>query len=77
MLASHKRSCSSFILLIAYGLYGEVIRENTYLSKIVEIHENQQVVGTGLYGIIRHLMYLATILLFLSMPFVLGSFTYF
>ncbi|HPR80880.1 MAG TPA: hypothetical protein PK268_03090 [Enterococcus sp.] len=77
MLASHKRSWSSFILLIAYGLYSEVIRENTYLSKIVELHENQQAVGTDLYDIIRHLMYLATILLFLSMPFVLDSFTHF
>ena len=60
-------------LLIAYGLYGEVLRENTYLSRTIEVQENQKVIDTGLYGIVRHPMYSATVLLFLSMPLVLGS----
>lgn len=64
---------SSIILLFSYGLYIEVIRENTYLSRIVEIQENQKVIDTGLYSIVRHPMYLATTLLFLSFPLVLGS----
>ena len=59
--------------LIAYGLYGEVLRENTYLSRTIEVQENQKVIDTGLYGIVRHPMYSATVLLFLSMPLVLGS----
>ena len=59
--------------LIAYGLYGEVLRENTYLSRTIEVQENQKVIDTGLYGIVRHPMYSATGLLFLSMPLVLGS----
>ena len=59
--------------LIAYVLYAEVLRENTYLSRTIEVQENQKVVDTGLYGIVRHPMYSATLLLFLSMPFVLGS----
>ena len=59
--------------MIAYLLYAEVLRENTYLSRTVEIQENQKVVDTGLYGIVRHPMYSVTILLFLSMPLVLGS----
>lgn len=61
------------VFLIAYGLYAEVMRENTYLSRTVEIQENQQVISTGLYGIVRHPMYFAVVLLFWAMPFVLGS----
>ncbi|MBQ5683816.1 MAG: isoprenylcysteine carboxylmethyltransferase family protein, partial [Peptococcaceae bacterium] len=55
------------------GMYAEVMRENAYLSRTVEIQENQKVIDTGLYGIIRHPMYTSTILLFLSIPLVLGS----
>lgn len=61
------------IFLTAYGMYAEVLRENTYLSRTVEVQENQKVIDTGLYGIVRHPMYCATIFLFLSMPLVLGS----
>ena len=61
------------VFLLAYLLYGEVLRENTYLSRTVEVQENQKVVDTGLYGIVRHPMYAATVFLFLSMPLVLGS----
>ena len=61
------------LFLIAYILYAEVLRENTYLSRTIEVQENQKVVDTGLYGIVRHPMYSVTLLLFLSMPFVLGS----
>ena len=64
---------SSVIFIVAYILYAEVLRENTYLSRIIEVQENQKVVDTGLYGIVRHPMYAVTILLFLSMPLVLGS----
>lgn len=64
---------SSIIFLISYILYAEVLRENTYLSRTIEVQENQKVIDTGLYGIIRHPMYAVTILLFLSMPLVLGS----
>ena len=64
---------SSIIFVIAYILYAEVLRENEYLSRTIEVQENQKVVDTGLYGIVRHPMYAATILLFLSMPLVLGS----
>lgn len=63
----------AIILVLAYALYIEVMRENTYLSRTVEIQENQKVIDTGLYGIVRHPMYLATTLLFLSFPIVLGS----
>ena len=59
--------------LIASLLYAEVLRENTYLSRTIEVQENQKVIDTGLYGIVRHPMYSATVLLFLSMPLVLGS----
>ena len=59
--------------LIAYILYAEVLRENTYLSRTIEVQENQKVVDTGLYSIVRHPMYSVTLLLFLSMPIVLGS----
>ena len=64
---------SSIIFIIAYILYAEVLRENAYLSRTIEVQENQKVVDTGLYGIVRHPMYAATILLFLSMPLILGS----
>lgn len=59
--------------LVAYVLYAEVLRENTYLSRTIKVQEGQKVVDTGLYGIVRHPMYSATLLLFLSMPIVLGS----
>ena len=59
--------------LFSYALYAEVMRENTWLSRIIEVQEGQTVVSTGLYGIVRHPMYAATLLLFLSMPLVLGS----
>lgn len=66
--------CLAAVLqLAAYGLYAEVMRENAWLSRTVEVQENQKVIDTGLYGIIRHPMYTSTILLFLSMPLVLGS----
>ena len=61
------------MFLVAYLLYAEVLRENTYLSRTIEVQEGQKVVDTGLYGIVRHPMYSATVLLFLSMPLVLGS----
>ena len=64
---------SSIVFLLAYGLYGEVLRENAYLSRTIEIQENQRIIDTGLYGIIRHPMYMSTLFLFLSMPLVLGS----
>jgi len=61
------------VFLFAYVLYAEVLRENTFLSRTIEVQEHQTVVSTGLYGIVRHPMYSITILLFLSMPLVLGS----
>lgn len=61
------------VFLIGYGMYLEVIRENAYLSRVIEIQEGQKVVDTGLYGIVRHPMYSATILMFLAMPLILGS----
>lgn len=64
---------SSALLLASYALYAEVMRENAYLSRTIKVEENQQVVDTGLYGIVRHPMYAATVWLFLSIPFVLGS----
>ena len=64
---------SSIIFILAYILYAEVLRENTYLSRTIEVQENQKVVDTGLYGIVRHPMYATTVLLFLSMPLILGS----
>ena len=65
---------SSAILLISYALYAEVMRENAYLSRTIEVQEGQKVVDTGLYGIVRHPMYAVTVWLFLSIPLVLGSF---
>ena len=59
--------------LLAYALYAEVLRENTYLSRTIEVQDGQTVVSTGLYGIVRHPMYAVTLTLFLSMPLVLGS----
>lgn len=64
---------AAVIQLASYGLYAEVMRENAWLSRTVEVQENQKVIDTGLYGIVRHPMYTATILLFLAMPLVLGS----
>ena len=64
---------ASVLFLVAYGLYAEVMRENAYLSRTVEIQENQKVIDTGLYSVVRHPMYSATILLYLVMPVVLGS----
>ncbi len=61
------------VFLICYALYAEVLRENTYLSRTIEVQENQKVIDTGLYAIVRHPMYSATLLLFLSMPIILGS----
>lgn len=66
-------AAASIVFLLAYLLYAEVLRENTYLSRTIEVQENQKVIDTGLYGIVRHPMYTATVLLFLSMPLVLGS----
>ena len=64
---------ASIIFLLAYIMYGEVLRENEYLSRTVEVSDNQKVVDTGLYGLVRHPMYTSTIFLFLSMPLVLNS----
>ncbi len=64
---------ASVILLVSYALYGEVMRENAYLSRTIEVTQGQQVVDTGLYGIVRHPMYAVTLWLFLSIPVVLGS----
>ena len=64
---------AAVVFLCGYALYAEVMRENAYLSRTVEVQEDQKVIDTGLYGIVRHPMYLSTLLLFLSMPLVLGS----
>lgn len=64
---------SALLFLLAYALYAEVLRENTYLSRNVMVEEEQKVINTGLYGLVRHPMYSATIILFLTMPLVLGS----
>ena len=64
---------SSIIFLLSYIMYGEVLRENAYLSRTVEVSENQKVVDRGLYGLVRHPMYTSTIFLFLSMPLILDS----
>lgn len=65
---------SCILFLACYAVYGEVIRENAYLSRIIEVQENQKVIDTGLYGIVRHPMYLATVIMFLLIPIILGSF---
>ena len=64
---------ATVVFLVAYILYAQVLRENTYLSLTIEVQENQKVIDTGLYSIVRHPMYSATLLLFLSMPLILGS----
>ena len=64
---------AAVIFLLAYVLYAEVLRENTYLSRTVKVEEGQKLIDTGLYGIVRHPMYMVTIFLFLSMPVILGS----
>lgn len=64
---------ASVVFIIAYIIYAEVLRENTYLSRTIEVKEGQKVISTGLYGIVRHPMYFATILLFMAIPLVLGS----
>jgi protein-S-isoprenylcysteine O-methyltransferase Ste14 len=64
---------AAIVFLIAYALYAEVLRENVWLSRTVEVQENQKVIDTGLYGVVRHPMYMSTLFLFLSMPMVLGS----
>jgi protein-S-isoprenylcysteine O-methyltransferase Ste14 len=64
---------ASVLFLIAYAFYAEVMRENAYLSRTIKVEEGQTVVDTGLYGIVRHPMYSATILLFLMIPLILGS----
>ena len=64
---------AAVVFLLAFALYAEVLRENTYLSRTVEVQENQKVIDSGLYGIVRHPMYMSTLFLFLSMPLVLGS----
>ena len=65
--------CASVVFLLAYILYAEVLRENTYLSRTIQVEENQKVIDKGLYGIVRHPMYSVTLLLFLSIPLILGS----
>lgn len=64
---------AAVIFLLAYGLYAEVLRENAYLARTIEVQEGQKVIDTGLYSIVRHPMYAATLLLFLAMGLVLGS----
>ena len=64
---------ASLLFLLGYMLYAEVLRENAYLSRTIEVQDNQQLIDTGLYSIVRHPMYTATLLMFLSMPLVLGS----
>ncbi len=64
---------AAIVFLLAYLLYAEVLRENTYLSRTIEVQENQKVIDTGLYGVVRHPMYSVTLILFLAMPLVLGS----
>ena len=64
---------ASVVFLLAYALYAQVMRENAYLSRTIRVEEGQKVVDTGLYGIVRHPMYMVTILLFLMIPVILGS----
>lgn len=73
MLPAWASWAGAVLLLAAYSFYAEVMRENAYLSRTIEVQEGQRVVDTGLYGVVRHPMYSATLLLFLSMPIVLGS----
>ena len=64
---------ASIVLLVGYALYAEVLRENVYLSRVIEVQEGQHVIDTGLYAFVRHPMYLAVTLLYLAIPIVLGS----
>lgn len=64
---------AAVVFLLSYLIYAEVMRENAYLSRTIEVQENQKVVDTGLYGIVRHPMYFSTLLLFLAIPLILGS----
>lgn len=73
MLPAWISYAAAILFLLGYLLWAEVLRENSYLSRTVEVQENQKVIDTGLYGIVRHPMYMATLILFLSMPLVLGS----
>ena len=73
MLPAPASAVAAVVFLAAYALYAEVLRENTYLSRTVEVQENQKVIDTGLYGVVRHPMYMVTLFLFLAMPLVLGS----
>lgn len=73
MLPGEVSFAAAIVFLLAYILYAQVMRENAYLSRTVEVQEDQKVIDTGLYGIVRHPMYMSTLLLFLSMPLVLGS----
>ena len=65
--------CAAALFLAAYGLYAEVMRENAYLSRTIQVQQGQTVVDTGLYALVRHPMYMATLVLFLSIPLILGS----
>ena len=68
-------SCAAAVLFLAgYALFAEVLRENAYLSRTVEVQKGQKVIDTGLYGVVRHPMYMSTLLLFLAMPLILGAF---
>ena len=73
MLPDWVSYAAAVVFLLAYALYAEVLRENVWLSRTVEVQENQKVIDTGLYGVVRHPMYMTTLLLFLAMPLVLGS----
>ncbi len=64
---------AALVFLLAYALYAEVLRENAYLSRTIEVQDGQKVIDTGLYGVVRHPMYMSTLLLFLAIPLVLGS----
>ena len=68
---------SSVLFLLGYALYGEVLRENAHLSRTIKVDEDQKIINTGLYGVVRHPMYTASILMFLSIPLILGSFVSF
>ena len=64
---------ASVLFLIGYALYAEVMRENAYLSRTVKVEEGQTVISTGLYAVVRHPMYMASTVMFLSLPLILGS----
>ena len=73
MLPMSVSYAGAVLFLLAYALYAEVLKENEYLSRTIEVQENQKVIDTGLYGVVRHPMYMSTLVLFLAMPLVLGS----